>query len=281
LVELLVVIAIIGALIGLLLPAVQKVREAAARMQCANNLKQIGLAFHNHHDSYRFFPAGGLDWSTPPTYVGGQPAAGTQQKAGWGFQILPYVEAANTWVGGQATTDVGRVLVAVGTPNKVFFCPSRRGPQTVTFSDPSYLDGAQVTHALCDYAVSNYEGTGVVTQEIPRRIADVTDGTSNTLLAGDKRMNLIKLGQPQVADDVGYTAGWDYNTVRRTNLLPESDGSVDPDSNARRRFGSSHPGGFNAVLVDGSVHFIPYSIDPTVFQYLGDRADGQAIRLDF
>ena len=119
LVELLVVIAIIGILVGLLLPAVQAARGAARRAQCLNNLKQIGLAYHNHHDQYKQFPSGGWNWDTPPTYVGGSPATGAEQRAGWAFQILPFIEAANTWRAGAE--------VAIGQPNQVYFCPSRRG----------------------------------------------------------------------------------------------------------------------------------------------------------
>src|SRR5436189_174091 len=80
--------------------------------------------------------------------------------------------------------------IAVGTPNKVFFCPSRRAPQTVVFSSPGYLDGTPTVTALCDYAASNYEETGVVRYLTTTRMADITDGTSSTLLVGEKRLNV-------------------------------------------------------------------------------------------
>jgi prepilin-type N-terminal cleavage/methylation domain-containing protein/prepilin-type processing-associated H-X9-DG protein len=275
LIELLVVIAIIGILIALLLPAVQKIREAAARIQCANNLKQIGLAFHNHHDSFQYFPAGGTSFNTPPAYRNGQPFVGAQQTAGWGFQVLSYIEADNAVRGGP--------VVAIGAPNKVFFCPSRRGPQTLTLLPgeegyvPPISPNVGIEHVLCDYAASNLEGTGVVRQTLPNRILDITDGTSSTLMVSEKRMNKALLGQKQTDDFIGYTCGFDDETVRLTSKAPAPDFAGSPSLDGGKMFGSSHPGRFNAVFADGSVHSISYAIDPLLFSYLGNKSDGQVI----
>lgn len=269
LIELLVVIAIIGILVGLLLPAVQQAREAARRIRCSNNLKQMGLAFQLHHDVHQFFPTGGWNWNTPPTYIDGAAAIGSEQRAGWGFQILPHLEASSVWEKGAETT--------IATPNPVFFCPSRRSIQTVSLPD-QYLPqvtGGQLEHALCDYAASNRNGTGVVRRFVPRRFAEIADGTSNTLLMGDKRLNVHFLNQAQDDDNEGYTAGWNTDTVRSTNKLPLPDtiGLGDGDD----RFGSSHSGLFQACLADGSVRSIPYAIDQETFFALGGINDGLVV----
>lgn len=269
LVELLVVIAIIATLIGLLLPAVQKVREAAQAASCRNKLRQLGLAFMNHHDQFSHFPTGGWEWFYPPTYAGA-PLVGDRQQAGWGFQVLPYIEGETAWRAG--------ALAAVGTTNKLFFCPTRRDPQTVTYADEYTppLTGTTVTHALCDYAASNLEGTGVVRQYAAVRIAEIPDGTSNTLLLSEKRLNLTDLGHQQPDDNEGYSAGWDDDTVRSAAEPPERD-FLGEGPDAAIRFGSSHGAGVYAVFADGSVHLIRYGVAADIFASLCNRGDGRAL----
>lgn len=279
-VELLVVIAIIGILVALLLPAVQASRESVRRIQCQNHLKQMALGFHLQHDSHKIFPTGGWDWNTPPTYVNGLPAIGREQQAGWGFQILPYIEQTTVWNGGGAATDNDKALLAIRTKIDLFFCPTRRLPQTVTYSYPGYLGGVDAEHALCDYAASNLDGNGVVKQYDPRRVSDITDGTSNTLLLGEKRLNHTNLGLPQADDNEGYTCGWNEDTVRLTSQKPKRDFRGDASLYGGKSFGSSHPGKFNAALADGSVRSFMYDIHLPTFKALGDVSDGKVIEID-
>jgi prepilin-type N-terminal cleavage/methylation domain-containing protein len=287
LIELLVVIAIISILAALMLPAVQAAREAARRSQCTNNLRQIGLAFHNHHEVLRFFPTSGGDWGTPPTYVNGNPAVLNKQGAGWGFQILPYLEGQAAWQGGTATTDNARQRVAVGTVFPVYFCPSRRAPTTIDYADFYISQGPNdlVTHALGDYASNNLDdGSGAIRANAygpALGIVDIRDGTSTTLLVSEKRLNLYYAGKAIRADDnEGYSGGNDWDTMRNANYPPAPDTNAPTTENGFGNFGSSHRAGLNVLLADGSVRHVSYSVDATVFSRLGTRADGQPLSGD-
>jgi hypothetical protein len=274
--EVLVVSAIVAVLVGLLVPAIQQVRELASNTECRNHLRQIGQAFQDHHRQHGFFPSGGWEWWNAPTYVGGKPAIGREQKAGWGFQILPFVQGEAIWKGDAAATDEERTLAAVASPNKVFFCPTRRPPQAVIFSDPEYLAGREASHALCDYAASNWEKTGAVTMFQPVRIADITDGTSYTLLVAEKRLNLAFLGSRQPDDFLGYSGAWSVDTMRSTNQAPAPDYYGAPGQDGEIRFGSSHRGSINSIFADGSERKISFGIDARVFRQLGNKSDGGA-----
>jgi len=315
LIELLVVISIIAILIGLLLPAVQKVREAGNRLQCTNNLKQIGVAIHTHNTTLDCLPSGGsgtlgdeTNGSTklyPPSF--GVPATGftdgpKRQVAGWAFQILPYLEQDGLW----KNTDSNLQL---STPLKVFRCPTRGSIRSGVLNDA--ITNAQIinTHPLggvytaysggqvyqTDYAAvggataTDYRGAitpygapnfTAVEYSRPklRKITDFSDGASNTVMAGEKVINLQLAGYKQPDDFFGYAAGWCQSTIRFGFAAPLADyRSAAYNSGYAGRFGSSHPGGVQMVFGDGSVHRISFGVDATVFARLCHISDGNAI----
>ena len=299
LVELLVVIAIIGILVALLLPAVQAAREAARRMSCMNHLKQIGIACHNHHDTYTYFPDGGEHWNTSRTWIdqnanvvnssppGVSPAAAPLQNWGWSYQILPFMESANTW-------EIQDDRETRETPVATYFCPTRRagsnssrvrdgrygncymidysgnaGTSTVEPSSGSYGNGNDAT-IIRRYVPTNDRRSRKV------NVAVIEDGTSNTLLVGEKYVRPDQLGQNQPDEDQGWGCGWDWDIVRWgfDPPLRATPGLWDP-----ARFGSFHVGGMNGVMSDGSVQFFSYSMDQETFRRVCVRNDGETIEL--
>jgi prepilin-type N-terminal cleavage/methylation domain-containing protein len=292
LVELLVVIAIIGIVVGLLLPAVNRVREAANRIQCANNLKQVGLAIHNHAMTYRFLPTGGSGpWAQRAVHPNGAPRVGREQNWGWAYQILPYLEQENLW----KSTNTNEIL---RTPVKVYFCPSRREPMVVSSSRWG-------TRSMMDYAgCAGTDGTppaggagrnGLIVRNsagFTIRWGDarsIPDGTENTLLASEKLVNLSMFGPDQWNDDEGFTAGYDQDTLAWALRAPAPDQQRRSEyQNAEGRFGSSHMGVFNALFADGGVRTLRFDIPSNnnahnygVWQRICIRNDGKPVHYDF
>jgi prepilin-type N-terminal cleavage/methylation domain-containing protein/prepilin-type processing-associated H-X9-DG protein len=283
LIELLVVIAIIAILIGLLLPAVQKVREAAARVQCANNFKQMGLAAHNHHDAYNRLPSGGtfrgID-AIPEFTAVGNPLGGTGQKAGAFYQILPYIEQAAVWKGAGGTTIAECQINVIKAVIKIYFCPTRRSPAALPPTVSWYGPAGTYEHGPTDYASSNNDamvndGTNgaIVYGYVGMNLGHIKDGTTNTLMFGEKRMDTTNMGSYQSDDNEGYACAWDHDVARTTNARPQADAKLGTGMGGNI-FGSSHSGGANYVMVDGSVRFINYSITLASFQALGTVGNG-------
>jgi len=280
-VELLVVIAIINILMALLLPAVQSAREAGRRISCANNLKQIGLAFQLHHDAYKHFPSGGIVREYPNMTSSGQPYSGVRQTGGWAFQILPHLEE-------DAIYHSNDLNVIRSTTISLYFCSSRRTPQTAS-------GGWAPGNALMDYVASNQDGpneldggynpgTGIVRTNSVVKIAKIEDGTTKTIAVGEKRLCLVTLGEGEnvVDDDHGYSIGWDMDTVARTDMQPQPDPAGGCIMGGLKIYnglmGSSHPVGFNVTFADGSVHHLLFTIDPDVFVNLGNIRDGNVLQ---
>ncbi len=290
LIELLVVIAIIAILIGLLLPAVQKIREAAKRLQCTNNLKQIGLAIHNHHDTLSILPTGGTSPWAGPTVNGSIPGpTGTwdgpsTQGSGWPFQILNYLEQDNVYRL-QTKGPIERQVI------KVYFCPARR--PKATQDGRALMDYASATPADAPgswdqfwqgniwgipYGNQQYNGMIIRTQPVSRptiNFAAVSDGLSNTLLVGEKQLNVKNYESGDWHDDQGWIDGWDPDIIRYTGFPPASDREYGDWGGYK--FGSIHSSGMNGLFGDGSVRHIKFTVDPFVFNNLGHRADGNVV----
>jgi prepilin-type N-terminal cleavage/methylation domain-containing protein/prepilin-type processing-associated H-X9-DG protein len=288
LIELLVVIAIIAILIGLLVPAVQKVRDAAARTQCRNHLKQIGLAFHNHHDTRKIFPTAGDGTDTARAFSGTTPAAAQDQTWGWPYQLLPYLEQDSLYRYNTAPNQGDPFVRA--TPVPVYFCPSRRAPIVfnVTINRPPALPGqrAQIDYAGNQGTVSNGRNGLLARKGQPTvRMASIRDGSSNTLLVGERWLDPAWYNQPggPESDDYrgGYTSGYtgSAGNTRWGTAEPAQDRTYATTLDYRR-FGSAHAAGMNAVFADGSVRLIRYGINLGIFTLACIRDDGQVFSLD-
>jgi prepilin-type N-terminal cleavage/methylation domain-containing protein/prepilin-type processing-associated H-X9-DG protein len=358
LIELLVVIAIIAVLIGLLLPAVQKVREAASRLKCQNNLKQLGLAMHNFNDVNNRFPsAGWYTWcnalpSARPTYIaatdwgqngcivaykdaGGNPVnsfsngpvvnnqptgtpwtAPPQAGAAWPFQLLPFVEqlAAQGQAGG----------LIRNTPLAAFVCPTRRSPLRFNGTGSS-LGGAPLDFAAPYFGPQTRDEAtigktaasffGIIvpseppaagrswSHDVPVRISSITDGTSNTILLGEKWLRPDQYTSGAWNDDHNLVSSLDQDGMRVADHVPIRDtnnnpftgvlvGSGDnnpccdywrdpdtakPSPRVGSYFGSAHSSGMNALMADGSVRHLQFTIDATVFYNLCHKSDGNVL----
>ncbi|MCI0640315.1 MAG: DUF1559 domain-containing protein [Gemmataceae bacterium] len=296
LIELLVVIAIIAILIGLLLPAVQKVREAAARAQCQNNLKQIGLGLHNHHDVKKFFPPGAASGIALPKL--GIPA-GVQH--GWAVHMLPYIEQDNVYKLYRFDLDWRDAAnqAARESPVAIFICPSAPTRGLDSFSSSVF---GTVRGAVSDYApnnginsalaplgliqtVGNYQG--VLRVNLTLRTADILDGTSNTMLIAEiagRPLRFKTSGQISGGRRVGGM--WADREAEYITHGFDAKGEVSNPpgpcavncTNADEIF-AFHTSGANILLGDGSVRFLSTSVSIRVVGATITRSGGETTTL--
>jgi prepilin-type N-terminal cleavage/methylation domain-containing protein len=302
LIELLVVIAIIAVLIALLLPAVQQAREAARRSQCLNNLRQIGLALHNYHDTHGVFPSGwiGVDPATGRDYVHGGSGFG------WATMILPQLEQKNLYDRFDFRKSISD---ATGSPSNksslatklpVFACPSDPHPDTwdiqpegggaalATLATANYVGlfgtryvgpladpGGEDDLHLCEGLPvgSPCRGDGILFHNSRVNLGNVTDGTSQTIMVGERASKALPGGDR-------FYSTWSGAVPLGEESFARILGSTDHVPNAAQHeedFGSAHSGGgAHFILADGHAKFVSGNIDLMVFRAIGTRAGGES-----
>ncbi|MCA9088154.1 MAG: DUF1559 domain-containing protein [Planctomycetaceae bacterium] len=300
LIELLVVIAIIAILIALLLPAVQQAREAARRSQCKNNLKQIGLALHNYHDTHRGFPPGSVALTLTAVWDeannSNSPPA-RRQGTSWMLQILPFIDQAPLYNQWNFQTNVQGNKTQANRDISAFYCPSRRdshrsgkdgtmltgftkggndyggcGGAGNVFSDggthPFLSQSDSANHA---FGPHTYSELGLFRPNGNMKFRNITDGSSNSIATGEmQRLNS--------SSQDGWAAGG-------VATIFDTDGPDTGDSGNSRGInggffqgpGSSHVGGAHFGMADGAVRFISENIDSELFENLGGIEDGQVV----
>ncbi len=300
LIELIVVIAIIAVLLALLLPAVQQAREAALRIRCANNLKQIGLALQQFHDTYRVFPSNGgwdgqqtilavngtpftpstLDYTTGQTYqwgVGDPRLTPQQQTGSWAFSLLPYVEQGPMFSHRMWTSGVS-----------VYICPARRlaQPEPVVSDAYGQYQGGGWTWGKTDYAVNLHTFDN---RPECGNMANITDGLSNTILVGEKAFN-PRVEQPGswYWDEPFFLGGSKGTSRGGLGLLRDGPGrwlqdgvwqGHWQDNPFKDNWGSPHSGGVHFLFGDGAIHLLPRSTDQATFAALLTPDGGEAVSL--
>ncbi|PQO43490.1 DUF1559 domain-containing protein [Blastopirellula marina] len=281
LVELLVVIAIIGVLIALLLPAVQQAREAARRMSCSNNLKQVGIAMHNYHDTFGSLPSGWIETSVDQIHA-------------WSALILPFMEQGNVYDNLRA--DFGRQDSAAdldkgGAILQAYRCPSSILP-------PTNSSGYGTSNYNGNYGasfVANGDKGGLLRQDSAFKFRDITDGTSNTVLAGEVEgdSDPTNNGFPiwaQVPTDTnngvlpgGGESRWSvvsFGSINKPINFALTSGGCDVNHQCEESYASRHPGGAQFLFADASVHFLPETIDlGTIGPFSSTPPDGAWIQL--
>jgi prepilin-type N-terminal cleavage/methylation domain-containing protein len=268
LIELLVSIAIIGILVALLLPAVQSARSAARRTICKNQLRQLAVALHLYHETHRCFPPGSYEMGS---------AFPMQTGWGWGAMLLSQLEQNAVYEQiyfGQGTAVDGN-LALIALPLQAFRCPSEIGPDRIHCTPTG--------ETAYDLASGNYCGSeGVLCAMSNIRIAQITDGTTQTFMLGER------IVQPSTPSSLPFTSAWcgqvafadqyDYRSV--PHLMPSSIHMLNSSLTDPQCFGSRDELGAHFALADGSVQFISNSIDANVYVALGTADGGEMISFD-